>query len=73
MKTLDNFKKDILNCKACKAIFEHDSNPIYQGDEHSHIFQIGQALLRTVMETGKSFNDASGKKLIHDLYQITRE
>ena len=73
MKKLDNLKKDILSCKVCKDIFEHDPNPIFQGNEHSHIFQIGQAPSRTVMETGKPFNDASGKKLLNDWYQITRE
>lgn len=35
--------------------------------------QISQAPSRMVMETGKPFNDASGKKLLEDWYQITRE
>lgn len=73
MEKLEILKKDILSCKACKDILEHDPNPIFQGNEHSHIFQIGQAPSRTVMETGKPFNDASGKKLLDDWYQITRE
>jgi len=71
--TLENFKQELLHCKKCRDIFEYEPRPIFQGQQDSVIMQISQAPSRKVMETGKPFNDASGKKLLQDWYQITRE
>ncbi len=46
---------------------------MFQGNRDSVIMQISQAPSQKVMETGKPFNDASGRKLLKDWYQITRE
>lgn len=50
-----------------------EPHPIFQGSLDSKIFQISQAPSRRVMETGLPFNDASGKKLKQEWYQITDE
>lgn len=73
MNEFNQLKEEIQSCTACKTLFTHEPRPIFQGNEYSLIFQIGQAPSRTVMETGKPFHDASGRKLIDEWYQITRE
>jgi uracil-DNA glycosylase family 4 len=75
-KVMDEFrklKKDILQCQKCQNIFDDPPHPIFQGQHNSLIMQIGQAPSKKVMMTGKPFNDASGKKLLCDWYQVSRE
>lgn len=73
MNEFDKLKRDLLNCQKCKDIFDYTPKPIFQGQQNSHIMQISQAPSKKVMETGRPFNDMSGKKLLNDWYQITRE
>lgn len=73
MDEFQRLKEDLINCDRCKDILEYPLHPIFQGQINSAIMQIGQAPSRKVMETGKPFNDISGKKLLCDWYQITRE
>ena len=69
----NKLKEELLSCQKCKDIFENDPRPVFQGNRDSVIMQISQAPSQKVMETGKPFNDASGRKLLKDWYQITRE
>ncbi len=71
MNELETIKTEILTCTACADILT--PHPIYQGNAHSKILQISQAPSKTVMETNKPFNDASGKKLKQEWYQIDDE
>lgn len=73
MNEFNKLKSDLLNCQKCKDIFDYPPKPIFQGQQDSYIMQISQAPSKKVMETGKPFNDMSGKKLLNDWYQITRE
>ena len=77
MKKQENFTKfeqlkaQLLSCCICPRQQEEGWHPIFQGDLRSKIFQISQAPSRRVMETGLPFNDASGRKLKQEGYQIS--
>ena len=73
MNEFEQLKNDIITCQKCQNDFTYLPRPIVQGQIDSKIMQIGQAPSRKVMETGKPFFDASGRKLLHDWYHITRE
>lgn len=66
-------KKEIKKCKDCEGVFGIKPNPVFRGNKNAKIFQISQAPSRNVHITGKCFNDASGKKLINEWYQIPSE
>lgn len=63
----------ILQCRLCKDIFGYEPNPIVLGNYNAKIMQISQAPSKSVHETGKPFNDVSGKKLRGEWYQIRDE
>lgn len=73
MDDFQKLKRDLVTCDRCKDIFDNMPHPIFQGQKDSLIMQISQAPSKKVMETGKPFNDISGKKLLNDWYHITRE
>lgn len=63
----------ILNCRDCWDKFGFEPNPIFQGKVFSPVFQVSQAPSQKVHETGKPFNDTSGKRLIEEWYQVSKE
>lgn len=69
----EELKEKILNCRLCEEKFGFEPHPIMWGNPDAKIMQISQAPSKTVHETGKPFNDASGKKLRSEWYQITDE
>lgn len=73
MNEFDKLKEELLNCRYCKDIFYNTPKPIFQGKQNAKIMQISQAPSKTVMETGKPFNDASGKRLKQQWYEINDE
>lgn len=66
-------KNQLLNCQLCAERMTDKPRPVFQGQRQSHILQISQAPSRKVMETGLPFNDASGRKLKQEWYQISDE
>lgn len=71
---MDKFEKlriELLACRLCRDDFGFEPRPVVQGKTRSKIFQVGQAPSKTVHETGKPFNDQSGKKLKGQWYGIT--
>ena len=70
---LVSLQNQILQCRVCQDTFGFEPHPIVQGDYNAKIMQISQAPSRSVHETGKPFNDASGKKLRGEWYQISDE
>lgn len=61
---LQNFKtlqKQIDQCKHCQSAFGFEPHPIIFGNMNAKIMQISQAPSRTVHNTRKPFNDASGE------------
>ncbi len=69
----EQLKTQLQHCRVCENLMKDEPHPIFQGSLNSKIFQISQAPSRRVMETGLPFNDASGKKLKQEWYQITDE
>lgn len=67
----DSFMSKIRSCRQCRDLFGFEPNPIVFGSPISRIMQISQAPSKTVYETGKPFNDASGRRLRQEWYQIT--
>lgn len=72
-RAYEQLRQEILRCRLCEERFGFEPHPVFQGNVHSKIMEIGQAPSRTVHLTGKPFNDASGKKLREDWYHISDE
>ncbi len=66
----EKLKQDILACRRCRDIFDHDPFPIFQGSPTSKIVQISQAPSLKVQQTNRPFHDPSGDKLKQEWYQI---
>lgn len=69
----ETLRKEILSCRYCQDDFGFEPHPIVFGNPRAKIMQISQAPSRTVHNTGKPFNDASGRRLRSEWYQITDE
>ncbi len=63
-------QKQISQCRLCQDSFGFEPHPVVFGNHRAKIMQISQAPSKRVHETGKPFNDASGKKLRAEWYQI---
>lgn len=63
----------IRGCRLCRDTFGFEPHPIIQGNPNAKIMQISQAPSKSVHETGKPFNDASGRKLRSEWYRISDE
>jgi len=64
-------QEQIKQCRLCREAFGFEPHPIIQGNYNAKIMQISQAPSRTVHETGKPFNDASGRRLRGEWYRIS--
>lgn len=70
---LVSLQNRISQCRICQDAFGFEPRPIVQGNYNSKIMQISQAPSKSVYETGKPFNDASGRKLRGEWYRISDE
>jgi len=68
-----DLRNQIKSCRYCEADFGFEPHPIVFGNPQSKIMQISQAPSRTVHNTGKPFNDASGRRLRSEWYKISDE
>jgi uracil-DNA glycosylase family 4 len=66
-------QNQILQCRLCRDTLGFEPRPIVLGNHRAKIMQISQAPSKSVHETGKPFNDASGRKLRREWYQISDE
>lgn len=73
MQTLETLKVGIAACRLCTARFGHEPQPVVFGCADAPIMQISQAPSKTVHQTGKPFNDASGRRLRGAWYGIADE
>ena len=71
--TFLNLREQILSCSQCQSDFGFEPHPIVFGNPSAKIMQISQAPSRTVHNTGKPFNDASGRRLRSEWYRISDE
>ena len=70
---LADLHNQILQCRLCQDTLGFEPHPIILGNYNAKIMQISQAPSKSVHETGKPFNDASGRKLRGEWYQISEE
>lgn len=70
---LAHLQNQILQCRLCRDIFGFEPHPVVQGNPNARIMQISQAPSKRVHETGRPFNDASGRRLRGEWYQISDE
>lgn len=66
-------QSQIRACRHCQPDFGFEPHPILFGNPNAKIMQISQAPSRTVHNTGKPFNDASGRRLRSEWYHISDE
>ena len=71
IKEFEKLTNQILKCRICEQNFGFEPAPILLGQQNSKIIQISQAPSKNVHETLKPFNDATGKKLKYQWYEIT--
>ena len=67
----EELKKEILLCQLCEEKFGFKPHPIIMGNENSKIMHISQAPSQNVHLTMRPFNDASGRKLRNEWYNIS--
>lgn len=60
---MENVLCEIRDCRVCKDHLPLGPNPIIEASKNSKIVLISQAPGRIVHETGKAWNDQSGRKL----------
>lgn len=72
-KRLVDLHSQILQCRLCRDTFGFEPHPVVQGNPGARIMQISQAPSKRVHETGRPFNDASGKRLRGEWYRISDE
>lgn len=70
---LETLKAELRECRDCRDIFGFDPRPVCMGNASARIMQVSQAPSVHVHETGRSFNDASGRRLRERWYDITDE
>lgn len=63
-------KKELCACRLCADKFDHEPRAIFRGVQNARIMQISQAPSIHVHNSGLPFDDASGKKLRREWYQI---
>ena len=61
--SIKNLQKELSGCRLCQQRFDHEPRPMVWGNEAAPVLLIGQAPSRSVHETGKPFNDMSGRRL----------
>lgn len=70
---LQQLHSQISACRYCRQDFGFEPSPVLFGSSLAKIMQISQAPSLTVHNTGKPFNDASGRRLRSEWYKITDE
>lgn len=67
---IEELKREIQQCRDCEELFGYEPKPIFWGESESKIMQISQAPSLLVHQSGRPFNDLSGKRLREEWYQI---
>ena len=69
MTELEKLQTQLRACRHCEGMLE--PRPVVHGNPGAPILQVSQAPGKKVHETGNPFNDASGRRLRQDWYQIS--
>jgi uracil-DNA glycosylase family 4 len=73
MDELEKLKAELFSCRECRGLFGFEPRPVCMGNSRAKIVQVSQAPSVHVHNTGRSFNDISGRRLRNDWYMITDE
>lgn len=73
IEKFQKLREEIRNCRSCQTVFGFEPRPILFGSLQAKIMQISQAPSRRVHNTGRPFNDASGRRLRSEWYKISDE
>jgi len=68
---LETLRAELLKCRECRDLFGFEPRPISMGNSRAKIMQVSQAPSVHVHETGRSFNDVSGRRLREQWYHIS--
>ena len=71
--SLEQLRSELLKCRECKGLFGFEPRPISMGNSCAKIMQVSQAPSVHVHNTGRSFNDISGRRLRGEWYKISDE
>ncbi|MDR0508945.1 MAG: uracil-DNA glycosylase family protein [Candidatus Methanoplasma sp.] len=73
MDDLDKLKTELFECRECRDLFGFEPRPVCMGNSGAKIVQVSQAPSIHVHNTGRSFNDISGRRLRNEWYEISEE
>ena len=73
MQSLQSLREQMKKCRLCQEEFGFEPRPVTFGNPNAKIMHISQAPGLKVHETGKPFNDLSGKCLRQQWYEISDE
>lgn len=73
MDGLDELKTELRACRECQDLFGFEPRPVCMGNSSAKIMQVSQAPSIHVHNTGRSFNDISGRRLRGEWYKISDE
>jgi len=73
MEDLEKLKAELFSCRECRDLFGFEPRPVCMGNSAAKVVQVSQAPSVHVHNTGRSFNDISGRRLRNEWYEITEE
>ena len=73
MDKLEELRSELFRCRECQELFGFEPRPVSMGNSCAKIMQVSQAPSIHVHNTGRSFNDISGKRLRKEWYHISDE
>ena len=73
MDDLEKLKTELFACRDCRDLFGFEPRPVCMGNSCAKIVQVSQAPSVHVHNTGRSFNDVSGRRLRNEWYEISEE
>jgi len=73
MDDLEKLKTELFACRECADLFGFEPRPVCMGNSGAKVVQVSQAPSVHVHNTGRSFNDISGRRLRNEWYEISEE
>ena len=73
MDKFEELRSELMRCRECQELFGFEPRPILMGNSDAPIVQVSQAPSIHVHNSGRSFNDISGRKLREKWYMISDE
>ena len=71
MNGFEELRAEMWKCRDCRELFGFEPRPVCMGNSSAKIFQVSQAPSIHVHNSGRSFDDASGRRLRDKWYRIS--